>query len=151
MRTRSCAAALASLALIAGLAGCAVGIPQLLDSPSSDRFTYVVKYSLTGTLTATADVTYTDAAGAPTTVPAVSAGWSLELAPMSYDYGNLFLPSARVFNTSLNNGESFTLAISWKDYKVDFDEQVLAERTVTITTGGPAAQDLTLSAPELPR
>jgi hypothetical protein len=151
MRTRSCTAALASLALIAGLAACAVGIPELLDSSSSDRFTYVVRYSLSGTLAATADVTYIDATGAPATVAAVSAGWSLELAPMSYDYGNLFLPSARVFNTSLNDGESLTLTISWKDYKVDFANQVLVERTVAITSGGPSPQDLTLFAPELPR
>ncbi len=152
MRTRSFLPLLAAAAAIAGLARCAVGIPELLGSSGADRYTYIVKYSLTGTTGLSANVIYTtDETGAFTAPSAVTAPWSVELPRMTYDYTlPLFTPALNA-TASLNNGESLTVTISWKDYGVDFAERVLAERTVAITTSGPAPQDLTVYAPELPR
>ena len=133
------------LLLLLALAACTTA------SESDDRFTYIVRYAVSGTIAATMDITYTDALGAPVTVSAVTAPWSLDLPSRDYDYDALFTPSLRVFNTSLANGESFTPAVSWLDYAVDFEEQVLVSRPTSNASGGALPQDLTLTAPPLPR
>ncbi len=142
MRRLALSAPLLLLAL--ALTACAAG------SEDPDRFTYVVRYAIAGTVTAAMDVTYTDAAGASVTVSGVSAPWSLDLPSMDYDYDNPFTPSMRIFNTSLADGESFTPAISWLDYKVGFGEEVLADRPTSNASGGAVAQDITLGVPPLP-
>ena len=120
------------------------------SEPAGDRFTYVVRYAVSGTITAAMDITYTDAAGAPVTVAGVTAPWSLDLPSMDYDYDNPFAPSLRVFNTSLADGESFTPSISWLDYAVDFQPEVLADQPTSNASGGAVAPDITLVSPPLP-
>lgn len=116
-----------------------------------DLYTYVVRYAVSATIAAPVlDVTYTtDTAGTTVTANVTTLPWAIEL-PMSYDYGDPFTPQMRVWNTSLADGESVTLTVSWKDYKVDFAEEVLAVRTVSVASGGPTAQDITLYGTPLP-
>ena len=113
------------------------------------RLTYIVKYAVSGTITAT-DVDYTDETGTTVTALGAAVPWSVESPPLDYDYASPFEPKLRIYNASLLDGQSVTLAVSWKDYKVGFAEELLADRTVSITTGGPAAQDITLFGPPLP-
>ncbi len=119
---------------------------------ADDLYTYVVRYAVSGTIAAPVmDVTYTTGtAGTSVTANVTALPWAIEL-PMDYDYSDAFTPQMRVWNTSLADGESVTLTVSWKDYKVDFAEEVLAARTVSIASGGPTAQDIPLYGPPLPQ
>jgi hypothetical protein len=141
---KASARAASLLSLLLATTACTV------DSEAGDRFTYIVRYSVAGTITAAMDVTYVDETGAPVTVNAVTAPWSIDLPAMAYDYDNLFEASLRVFNTTLGVGEELTPAISWLDYKVDFDERVLSSRPTVNGGAAPAAQDMTLYSPPLP-
>lgn len=131
------------MATVVALAACFV------SSETPGRYTYAVKYALTGSIVAAADVTYTDETGTGATVLAVTVPWSVEFT-MDYDYDNPLFPDVRVFNSVLADGETVTLSISWKDYKVDFAEELLADRAEANSSGGPLPLDITLFSAPLP-
>jgi len=123
------------------------------------RFTYIVKYEVTTNAAApefvTVDLSYTD--GTPAVpVPGIASPtvdaatpWTYEfLAAFSYDEGN-FYPTLTVDENggTLTAGETVTAKIIWKDYRVDFEEQVLVMDTVD---GSAAVETVTLTGPEIP-
>jgi hypothetical protein len=126
-------------------------------APIPGRFTYVVKYEITANAPATVNIEYQDEAGyqnmlpptvpLPTAAPAIDVGspWTYEFpAPFDYDYDNPFYAYLKVEATSL--GDTVTMKIIWKDYRLYFEEQVLAS-AVLETTGSPVER----YSPELPR
>jgi hypothetical protein len=134
--------------LAMSVAGCDV-------APIPGRFTYVVKYEVTSATVPNATITYDNAAGTGQGGTPESLPWSSEdlASPdfeFTYDYTNPFVPTLNV-NTSLPVGESITFSIILKDYKVDFQEQVLKSITVTNTTPIALAVDETLFTPPLPQ
>jgi len=123
------------------------------------RFTYIVKYEVTTNTVAPGsvivDIAYTDGTPAvPTTgnaSPTIDAAtpWSFELlTAFSYDEGN-FYPAITVDENTLTltSGETVTAKIIWKDYRVDFQEQVLEMDTVS---GSAAVESVILTGPEIP-
>jgi hypothetical protein len=129
----------ALLLLGLGSAGCSVE-----DVPG--RFTYLVKYSVAGSAAGPVDIDYVDETGATVSVPGAALPWSLELPTMAYDHLSPFAAELRVWNVVLGAGEDLRPAIIWKDYRVDFQEEVLE----SVTLSGPASPDYTLYAPPLP-
>jgi hypothetical protein len=137
---------LAALAPAALLASCSTG------AGLPGRFTYIVKYSVSGTIGAAVDVAYTtDAAGTTVTAAGQSTPWSVELTK-DFDYGPppFLVPSMRVTSPTLADGEAVTLTISWEDYQTGFREEILAQHTASNTSGSPIALDETLYGPPLP-
>ena len=123
------------------------------------RFTYIVKYEVTTDAAApefvTIDLTYTDGTPAvPVTgnaSPTVDAAtpWTYEfLTAFSYDEGS-FYPILTLDESggTLTTGETVTAKIIWKDYRVEFEEQVLVMDTVA---GSAAVETVTLTGPEIP-
>jgi hypothetical protein len=138
------------LGLAVALGACHIGIPPLEGTGIPGRYTYIVRYALSGTISAAADVTYVvDTSGTVTTAAAVAPGWAVEV-PATYGSDAQFVPSIRIFNTSLATGENALLPISGKDYGTGFAEEILAEQTLAVGAG-PLAQDYTLAAPAVPR
>jgi hypothetical protein len=131
-----------ALALL--FAGCSYG------TLAPVRFTYVVKYSVATSAATVSPISYMDATSALVPEPAPTAVWSLELAPMTYDYASPFYPQLVATGAALAAGESATVTISWKDYRTGFAEEVLAQQTVTDAGVGGTPLDITLYAPELP-
>jgi hypothetical protein len=134
-------------------------------APIPGRFTYVVKYEVTANAPATVDIEYQDEIGyqdmLPPTVPLptvtglvmdAASPWTYEFpVSFTYDYDNPFYAYLKVDATSLPNlGDTVTLKIIWKDYRVDFEEQVLAY-AVLENTGSPPAGPAQRFSPELPR
>jgi hypothetical protein len=135
--------------LAMSVAGCDV-------APVPGRFTYIVKYEVTSATVPNATITYDNAAGTGQGGLSESLPWSSEdlASPdfeFTYDYANPFVPMLNVQNPSLPAGESITFSIILKDYRVDFQEQVLESMTITNTTVAPLAVDETLFAPPLPQ
>jgi len=127
-------------------------------TPVPGRFTYIVKYEVTSATVAGATATYDNGAGAnqggvPITLPWSSDDLSSPDFTFNYDYNNQFNPKL-VVDASLNPGESISLSIIWKDYKVDFQEEVLETKTITNSTNPPvvlAVNSETLYASPLPK
>jgi hypothetical protein len=101
-----------ALALL--FAGCSYG------TLAPVRFTYVVKYSVATSAATVSPISYMDATSALVPEPAPTAVWSLELAPMTYDYASPFYPQLVATGAALAAGESATVTISWKDYRTGF-------------------------------
>ena len=126
--------------------------------PIPGKFTYIVKYEVTSATVVDATATYdngagTDQGGALVTLPWSSDDLSSPDFTFNYDYNNQFNPRL-VVDASLNPGESITFSIIWKDYKVDFQEEVLESKTITNTTNPPvvlAVNGETLYATPLPK
>ena len=124
------------------------------------RFTYIVKYEVEVSAAAplVVDITnFTDEDGNPqqaldqTIDPAIP--WTYEFpSSFSYDAGT-FYPTLSVIEDvglPLNSGETVTAKIIWKDYRLDFQEQVLAHGSL-YNDGSVVVDTVTLSGPELPR
>jgi hypothetical protein len=107
-------------------------------APVPGKFTYIVEYEVTSATVADATATYDNGAGVNQGGALVTLPWSSDdlSSPdftFNYDYNNQFNPKL-VVDASLNPGESITFSILWKDYKVDFQEEVLETLTITNTT-----------------
>jgi hypothetical protein len=137
--------------LLAGsllLAGCEI-------QPVAGRYTYIVKYEVSSVPIdplfppTDADIDYTDELGVAQNATGITPPWSLELPVMDYDYSNPFNPQM-TFNsaTFTNAGDKITAKIILKDYKTDFQEQVLESKEVTYN--GSPTDSFTLAAPPLP-
>ena len=121
------------------------------------RFTYVVKYEVTTDAAVTGvtiDIDYKDELGGTSNVPPAlydaANPWSLEFStPFSYD-DPVFYPTLDVTATAgLDAGETVTAKIIWKDYRVDFQEQVI-EIGELYNDGSTVIDTVTLTGPELP-
>ena len=119
---------------------------NITDAPG--RFTSVVKYEVTAEFVTTApntvDISYEDDAGTQT--PATfTAPQSFEFT-MDYDYSSPFDP-AMAFNsaTFADPGYKLFIKIIWKDYRTNFEEEVLASAEIS-STGGAT----TIYGPPLP-
>jgi hypothetical protein len=119
------------------------------------RFTYIVKYEVTSDAAVSVDIDYTDETGTTINLfgQAVdpAAPWSYEFpAAFSYDdppfYAALDAAAAAPFAAD----ESANAKIIWKDYRLDFQEQVLALGTL-YNDGSVVVDTVTLTGPELPR
>ena len=129
-------------------------------APVPGRFTYIVKYEVEVTAAApvTVDITdYRDELGNPQQAldqPIDPASpWSYEFpAAFSYDAGSFYPTLAVVEDAAfpLNADESVTAKIIWKDYRSDFEEQVL-ELGSMYNDGSVIVDTVTLTGPELPR
>ena len=119
------------------------------------RFTYVVKYEVTADSAVTIDIDYKDELGGTTNaVPApfdAANPWSHEF-PTAFNYDDpSFYPTLDVTATGgLDPGETVTAKIIWKDYRLDFQEQVLILDTL-YDNGSVVISSVTLTGPELPR
>lgn len=120
------------------------------------RFTYIVKYEVTANAPATVDIEYIDELNISTPVggQAVDAAtpWIYEFpAAFTYAYDAPFYAYLKIDATSLPNlGDKVTLKIIWKDYRVDFQEEVLIYGELE-NTGSPPTDPVELYSPELPR
>ena len=128
------------------------------------RFTYIVKYEVTTNVvapaSATVDIDYTDGTPAapssgsePDYVIDADTPWTFEFAtPFSYDEG-YFYPTLNVVEDAVDpllSGETVTVKIIWKDYRVDFQEQVLVLENL-YNDGSTVIDTVSLTGPELPR
>jgi hypothetical protein len=119
-----------------------------------------VTASVTAPASATVDIRYTDETGflpAPGS-PQVSAQsidtatpWTYEFpTALDYNYDSPFYAFLEVDATSLPNvGDTVTVKIIWKDYRVDFQEEVLVYGELEKTSLLPT-DPLLLYSPELP-
>jgi len=128
------------------------------------RFTYIVKYEVTTNVVAPEsvriDIDYTDGTPAvptpgsePDLVFDADTPWTFEFATsFSYDEG-YFYPTLNVVEDAadpLLSGETVTAKIIWKDYRVDFQEQVLV-LDYLYNDGSIVIDTVSLTGPELPR
>lgn len=123
------------------------------------RFTYIVKYEVTTNAPATVDIRYTDENGVLPGLPQVSGlnldtatPWTYEFpTAFTYTYDSPFYAFLEADVTSLPNlGDKVTVKILWKDYRVDFQEEVLVYGELE-NTGSPPTDPVQLYSPELPR
>ena len=134
--------------LATALVGCSV------DSVPG-RFTYVVKYEVTTTADVAIDIDYTDETGAVvpvTPLPFDAANpWAYEF-PTAFNYDDPpFYPTLDVTATGgLDADETVIAKIIWKDYRLDFQEQVL-ELGSLYNDGTIVVDTVALTGPELPR
>jgi hypothetical protein len=144
------ALAAAAVVLLLVLSGCTV-------SPLPGRFTYIVKYEVTvdgadpdpPTGVSLEYRQDPDILVPLTAVPGVDPPWSVEL-PMDYDYDNPFTPELRFISATFPTvGDTLTVRIGWKDYKVGFADHTLEEYEVIYTGSPPAGVDLV--ATQLPK
>ena len=116
------------------------------------RFTYVVKYEVTAEFAATSpdsvDITYLDGTG-PQSPAVFTPPQSFEVT-FDYDYATPFDPEM-TFNTAsfVDVGDKIIIKIIWKDYKTDFQEELLAADTIEYDGAPPAA--LTIHGDQLPK
>jgi hypothetical protein len=138
------------LALVAVLllawAGCA---PEI-----EGRFTYIVRYEVTAVSSdpldplTSANIEYQNKMNLKSSLT-FDPPWSLELH-MDYDYDDPFIPELSFISANFANvGDKLVLKISWKDYKVNFDEEILQIGEVVYSGVPPAG--VTLGAIVLPR
>ena len=122
------------------------------------RFTYIVKYSVSYTDAASPttplnpNVERMDDTGSKNPAGAVTSTWSEEFT-FSYStngYDNQFVPEMTVTETLNEAGESMTISIICKDYKTDFEEEVLASYTASFSSS-IINVDETLFGPPLPK
>jgi hypothetical protein len=121
-------------------------------APVPGRFTYIVKYEVTSEYTITppanVDIQYVDDTGTQSPAP-FTPPQSFEFT-MGYDYGAPFDPEL-TFNsaTFTTVGDKVIVKIIWKDYRVDFQEQVLNSEEVEYT--GVLPPGITIFGPQLPK
>lgn len=144
MRARALCLLFPALALL--LAGCTYG------SLASQRYTYIVKYSVTSTeaVPTAVDVTYKDQCCADIAAPGVIPPWSIELPALSYDYSAPYYATLVASAAGLIANESVAVTITLKDYRTGFAEETLARQVVTDPGTGGTPLDVALNAPELP-
>ena len=102
------------------------------------RFTYIVKYEVTGTAGTDATVQYMDETTGLLSVPAILATspWSEERS-CTYLGNNPYDPEFQINALNLPNlGDTITFRIIVEDYKTNFQEEVIASREIE-NTGGP--------------
>jgi hypothetical protein len=142
----------AVVAVLLVMGGCAAA------PPLPGRFTYILKYEVTAECSdplqppTALSVEYRedpDLLVPLTPATNLDPPWSVELA-MDYDYNNPFAPELRLNSATFTNvGDSLLLKIIWKDYKVDFQEEILESRELVYT--GAAPDPVTLIATDLPK
>lgn len=141
-------------AVILLAAGCLLAVSLLSCNIAAvpGRFTYTVKYSISyteGTTALNPNVTRKDSTGInPPAIP-VTSTYSEEFN-FSYTtdgYDNQFVPELTVQETLDEVGESLTATISWKDYKTDFQEQVLASYSATCSSSPVNINEILISKP----
>jgi hypothetical protein len=124
------------------------------------RFTYIVKYEVEVSASApvTVDITdYTDELGnsqqALDQAIDPATPWTYEFpSSFSYDAGTFYPTLAIVEDAGLplNTGETVTAKIIWKDYRRDFQEEVVAQGSLS-NDGSVVVDTVNLSGPELPQ
>lgn len=125
-------------------------------APDPGRFTYIVKYEVSSNAPATVNIDYLDELSISTPVVGQildsAIPWIYEFpSAFTYAYDAPFYAYLKVAATSLPNlGDKVTLKIIWKDYRVDFQEEVLIYGELE-NTGSPPTDPAELYAPELPR
>jgi hypothetical protein len=119
------------------------------------RFTYVVKYAVSYTDAAAPatplnpNVERMDDTGSKNPAGAVTSSWSEEFT-FSYTtngYDNQFVPETTVTETLDEAGESLTISIIWKDYRTDFQEEVLASYSATYSSSTINVNETLYGAP----
>lgn len=149
-RRSATAIVLAALVCLSALATLSCNIAAV-----PGRFTYLVKYEVTANAAVTVDIDYKDELGATTNaVPApfdAISPWSHEFSTaFNYDDPS-FYPTLDVTATGgLDPGETVMVKIIWKDYRLDFQEQVLVLDSL-YNNGSVVVDTVTLTGPELPR
>lgn len=141
MRVRAVHLPLLALAVL--LAGCTWG------SLASQRYTYIVKYSVTSTEAVPTAVTgqYLD----ESRIGQAFAGppWSIELPARNYDYSDPYYPTLTASSaTPPAAGEQIAVTIILRDYRTGFIEETLTRQV--FTGDGSALLAVALTAPELP-
>lgn len=116
------------------------------------RFTYVVKYEVTAEFAATSpdsvDITYLDGTG-PQPSGLFIPPQSFEVT-FDYDYAAPFDPEMTFNSASFTDvGDKIIVKIIWKDYKTDFQEEMLAAGVIEYDGAPPAA--LTIHGDQLPK
>lgn len=121
-------------------------------APVPGRFTYIVKYEVTGTAGTVATVRYKDETDTISAVPIVATSpWSVE-RPCTYEINNPFDPElvVDVLNVPLL-GDTITLRIIVKDYKTNFQEEVIGFFEVENTGAALPTTPFTIYGPQLPK
>jgi hypothetical protein len=123
-------------------------------APVPGRFTYIVKYEVTADAAVSVDIDYTNETGATINIvgqavdPAIP--WSYEFpAAFNYDDPPFYAALDAAAAVPFAADESAKVKIIWKDYRVDFQEQVLALGTL-YNDGSVVVDTVTLTGPELP-
>jgi hypothetical protein len=116
------------------------------DQPG--RFTYVVRYSVTGATGAALTVTYGTAPGVSSAATPIAAlPWSINVTrDFDYDENPPFIPSMTVTGTS--DGVPFDITIGYRDYASGFTTAILAKQTVSEANG--VGINETLTGPVVP-
>jgi hypothetical protein len=116
------------------------------------RFTYIVKYEVTAEYATTAptnvDISYEDDMGTQT--PATFTPPQSFEFPMNYDYSATFDPEMSFIGataTFTDPGDKLFIKIIWKDYRTNFEEEVLSSAEIP----GAIATAITIYAPPLPK
>ena len=116
------------------------------------RFTYVVKYEVTAEFATaapdTVNIQYEDDTG-PQSPLAFTAPQSFEFT-MNYDYSApLPFDPEMTFNSAnfTDPGDKLFIKIIWKDYRTNFEEEVLASEEISVATPTP----VTIYGPPLPK
>ena len=118
------------------------------------RFTYIVKYEVTSDAAVSVDIDYTDETGSTINL----VGQAVDPAtPWSYEFPAAFRYDDPPFYAALDAAaaapfaadESANAKIIWKDYRVDFQEQVLELGTL-YNDGSTVIDTVNLTGPELP-
>jgi hypothetical protein len=116
------------------------------------RFTYIVKYEVTGTAGTDANVQYMDeTTGLLSVATAAVSPWTEERS-CTYLDNNPYDPEFQINALSLPVlGDTITLKIIVKDYKTNFQEEVLASVEVENTGAPLPATPFTLYGDQLPK
>ena len=116
------------------------------------RFTYIVKYEVTGTAGTDATVQYRDETTGLLSVATFAASpWTEERSCTYLDH-NPYDPELQVNALSLPVlGDTITLKIILKDYKTDFQEEVLNSIEIENTGAPLPATPFTLHGDQLPK
>ena len=141
-------------AILLTIAVCLLAVSMLGCSVAAvpGRFTYVVKYEVTAEFAATSpdsvDITYLDGIG-PQSPAVFTPPQSFEVS-FDYDYGTPFDPEMTFNSASFTDaGDKITIKIIWKDYKTDFEEELLAAEVIEYDGAPPPA--LTIHGDQLPK
>jgi hypothetical protein len=117
-----------------------------------------VKYSVTFSESATPatplnpTIARTDSTGSNPATPPVAFPWSEEFTftYLTDGYDNQFVPEMTVVENLDEIGDSITITISWKDYKTNFEEEVLASYSAIYGSSTISVNE-TLFGPLLPK
>jgi hypothetical protein len=149
-RRRFTVAVLSALACLLAMATLSCDV-----SPVPGRFTYIVKYEVTSDAAVSVDIDYTDETGAAINIPGQvvdpATPWIYEFpAAFNYDDPPFYATLAAVAAAPFAANEAATAKIIWKDYRLDFQDQVLAFGSL-YNDGSIVVDAATLTSPELPR